>query len=280
MNTAKTLLLVAAVLGGSVAVRARQADAFRPTTLVVAENGLVRLAFDRSRKGGLAEFRCKASGRNLLSEETAGRGLYSINAVDAQGKSYRITSGQADKSVVTRDKGRVTITSHHDAPSAMTVTVTCRLDEDSALARWHIRVENDSDLNIRKVVFPVVEVPDSARYVLFPYCDGCLVEKPGGGNYQTIASSHGPEAARPNGECRCSRTCTTNTPSATSGWGLPSPGKPRDDTASHKPRCDPVRRCRMPSGNTASTACANSATWLPNRARSTSPWNQANRRLL
>ncbi len=178
-KTFALLWSVAAVLAASVAFGARGPEPARPTTLVVAENDFVRLTFDSSAQGTLAEFRCKRSGRNLLSDAATSRGLYTIEAVDPQGKSLRITSRQAKKSVVVHHAGKVTVTNRHEVPGPMTVTVTCRLDERSALTRWRIGVENQSGLTVRKIVFPVIEVPDSISYILFPYCDGCLIEKPG-----------------------------------------------------------------------------------------------------
>ncbi|NOX56657.1 MAG: hypothetical protein GXP27_19870 [Planctomycetes bacterium] len=179
MKTLKMLLLLATCSLGPAAIGAEPSRPPRASLSAAVENGFMRVAFDMSRKGSLAEFRCRRFGRNLLSEGAAGRSLYRIEAVDAGGKTHRITSAQAAKSLITRDNTTVTITNRHAKPGPMTVIVTCRLDEGSALAHWRIRVENSSDLIVRKVVFPIVEVPDSAEYILFPYCDGCLIEQPG-----------------------------------------------------------------------------------------------------
>jgi len=179
VNALKTLLLVTAVAVCPVAVKARQADASRGKRLVIAENGRVRVGIDTSRKGALAEFVWKASGRNLASTAAGDRSLYNIEAVDGQGNLRRIASDQAKKSTAASKNGVVTIVNRHDAPFPLTVTITCTVETGSPLARWRIRIENTSDLNIRKIMFPVVEVSDSADYVLLPACDGCVIEKPG-----------------------------------------------------------------------------------------------------
>jgi len=146
---------------------------------VIAENDLVRLVFDKSKDGNLAEFVCKTLQRNLLSDDSDDRDLYRIVAVDAQGHSLTLSGSRAKESNVTSRAGIVTIKHRFEAPTTFSVTLTCELEKDSARSYWRIRVENESQLTIRKIIFPVIEVPDSAPYVLFPYCDGWLVQKPG-----------------------------------------------------------------------------------------------------
>ena len=146
---------------------------------VVAENRFVRLGFDASKGGNLTGMTDKNSQRNLLAGDCRQRGLYQIDAVDVDGKSHRISGSAAKQSDVTWADGVVTIRHQIESPGAMTVTMTCRLPDNSPQTRWRIEIDNRSELNVREIAFPVIEAPESAEYVLLPYCDGCVVEKPG-----------------------------------------------------------------------------------------------------
>ena len=156
MRTLAILVLTSAVLVGvgRQDIRADDQD-------VVAENRFVRLDFDASKSGNLTGMTDKTSRRNLLAGDCRQRGLYQIDTVDADGHSHRVSGATAKQSDVTWADGVVTIRHQIESPGAMTVTMTCRLSDNSPQTRWRMEIDNRSELNIREIAFPVIEVPES-----------------------------------------------------------------------------------------------------------------------
>ncbi|MEW6359162.1 MAG: DUF6259 domain-containing protein [Planctomycetota bacterium] len=147
-------------------------------TTVVVENDFFRIVVAAA-NGNITEFFDKASRRNLISPSLEKNVLYRISAVDEKGEAKQFDNTQATDCSVTFDDHRLTIASYEHAGQPISVIATCDVSDDSPLTRWRLRIENKTNLTIRRIAFPCVLMPPETDYILSPYCDGCLVERPG-----------------------------------------------------------------------------------------------------
>ena len=145
----------------------------------VVENDLLRLVLDKASRGNVAEFHDKQSGQNLMAPPSGKHWLYRIRAIGPDGKTVYLDNTQAKESAIGFRRGTLTLTNRTHGDAAIAVVVTCRVRDDSPLTRWRIRIDNHSKLAIREITFPCLVVRPDADYVLYPYCDGSLIEKPG-----------------------------------------------------------------------------------------------------
>jgi len=168
-------------------------------TRFVVENDLLRLVLDKPSGGNVAEFSDKQAGQCLTAPSAATHWLYRFRAVGPDGKTVYLDNTQAKASAIAFRRGTLTLTNriHGDAP--IDVVVTCRVRDDSPLTHWRIRIDNRSKLSIREITFPQLVVRSDADYVLYPYCDGSLIEKPGQSfrkGYRLTASYPGAASAQ------------------------------------------------------------------------------------
>ncbi len=124
---------------------------------VHVDNGIVGLSIAQDGRS-LVSFDYR--GRNFVQEPGV---LYEIQLVKKDGGADLLTGKDAAESVVSveRRPGVVTLVVKSRTHKGLPVNVECRIrvTRGSPLARWRVRVTNETDLALRSVTYPIVVTP-------------------------------------------------------------------------------------------------------------------------
>ncbi|MGQ9576527.1 MAG: DUF6259 domain-containing protein [Thermoguttaceae bacterium] len=151
--------------------------------LVLLETEKIRVGFDRVRNGAIVSVVDKASGREFVAPKAAPL-LYELQFSGRASQPMTLSEADAEAVAISKEGQSVVVSTTHRGDLPVEVECRFRTELGSSLIFARITVHNRNGAGLLRVRFPALACSSQLGssgdddVLVYPRCDGCLVQSP------------------------------------------------------------------------------------------------------